>query len=196
MILAFAMFAFVASITPGPNNLLLLSAGVNHGFKSSVPLILGINIGFFVLLTAVGLGLSQIFTHLPSSFIFLKFAGATYLVYLAWSLTKSTAPAIHESATAKPPMSLMAAAAFQWVNPKAWVMAISAFSTYAPPSPSVFQVLGISFVFCIIGLPCITIWAATGTQLRRALKNATMLRAFNYCMALLLLASLHPILAS
>ena len=196
MLIAFAMFAFVASITPGPNNLLLLSSGVNHGFRSSVPLLLGINIGFFVLLTAVGLGVSQLFAYLPVSFLFLKFTGAAYLIYLSWSLVSASTEPIAEATATKKPISFISAAAFQWVNPKAWVMATSAFSTYSHRSPSTIEVLTIALVFCIIGLPCIALWAAAGTRLRSVMRNSALHRLFNYGMAALLLASLYPMLSS
>lgn len=195
LLLAFAMFAFVTSITPGPNNMMLLASGVNVGFKASLPLIAGIASGFFVLLTAVGLGLSQLFTYLPASFTLLKMIGAAYLLYLAWLLFNSSPPAEEAERSRQPPLSFWPAAAFQWVNPKAWIMATSAFSTYAPPSPSYGQVMTLASVFCAIGLPCICMWAAAGTQLRNALKKPTTLRLFNGCMAGLLVLSLYPLLS-
>jgi threonine/homoserine/homoserine lactone efflux protein len=138
-ILAFSLFAFVTSVTPGPNNLMLLASGVNFGFRRTIPHIFGISTGFLVLVLAVGFGLGEVFIRVPIAYQILKWVGAAYLLYLAWNIANSGPPGegSGEQVSCAKPMSFWGAAAFQWVNPKAWVMAIGAFSTYAPTMTSV-----------------------------------------------------------
>lgn len=131
LLLAFALFALVTSITPGPNNTMLLASGVNFGFNRSIPHILGISCGFFVLVLAVGLGLGAVFEAYPVLYSVLRYVGAAYLLYLAWKIARSGPMSETEQGQGKP-ISYWGAAAFQWVNPKAWVMAVGAISTYTP----------------------------------------------------------------
>lgn len=192
---AFSLFALVASITPGPNNIMLLASGVNFGFRSSVPHMLGISSGFLVLTLAVGLGLAEIFSRLPWTFVILRWTGAIYLLYLAWCIAMSgpvqdTNP---EGRSAKP-MGFWSAVAFQWVNPKAWVMAVSTFSTYVPAASGTGTIVSAAVLFSIIGLPCIVVWTLFGSGLRHVLQVRRNLVIFNYSMAALLVLSLYPIL--
>jgi threonine/homoserine/homoserine lactone efflux protein len=126
---AFALFALVSSITPGPNNTMLLASGVNFGFLRTIPHALGISLGFMLLVVAVGLGLGEIFTAAPWTYTALRWIGAAYLLYLAWCIATSgrMSEAGEHGGT---PMTFLGAAAFQWVNPKAWVMAVGAITTY------------------------------------------------------------------
>ena len=138
-LIAFSIFAFVTSVTPGPNNLMLLASGVNFGFRLSLPHILGISSGFFVMVLTVGLGLAEAFILFPWLYVFLKWVGVAYLLYLAWKIATSKQlekNTTTESANSRP-MTFWSAAAFQWVNPKAWVMAVGAFSTYIPATSGV-----------------------------------------------------------
>ncbi len=125
LLVAFVLFAFVSSITPGPNNTMLLSSGVNFGFNRTVPHMLGISCGFAVMVLAVGLGLGAVFKAYPLLYTVLRYAGAAYLLYLAYKIATS-GPVRDTGGQEGRPMSFLAAAAFQWVNPKAWVMAIGA----------------------------------------------------------------------
>jgi len=131
LLLAFIAFAFVTSVTPGPNNMMLLASGVNFGVRRSIPHMFGISLGFMLLVAAVGLGLGQVFQRLPVLHDALRYVGAAYLLYLAWKIAQSGAPQSRENAEAKP-FTFLQAAAFQWVNPKAWIMAIGAITTYTP----------------------------------------------------------------
>ncbi len=199
MLAAFALFAFVSSITPGPNNLMLLASGMNFGFKASVPHMLGISGGFFILLLAVGFGLGEVFARQPVTYTLMKWAGAIYLVYLAWRIANAGAVADSADSAAnveiKPkPLGFIGAALFQWVNPKAWVMAASTFSIYLPPRSGWLMVVAASALFAAINLPCVSCWTLFGTHLKRWLKDPRYARVFNIVMALLLLASLVPIL--
>ena len=193
LLLAFALFAFVTSVTPGPNNMMLLASGVNFGFNRTVPHILGISCGFFSLVLAVGLGLGAAFKAYPLLYTVLRYAGATYLLYLAWKIATS-GPASDASGQEGKPQTFMQAALFQWVNPKAWVMAVGAISTYTPLQGYFTNVFIISAVFALINAPSVCVWAGFGSLLRNALRDPFWLRVFNGVMAALLVVSLYPML--
>lgn len=193
LLLAFALFAFVTSVTPGPNNTMLLASGVNFGFNRSIPHILGISCGFFVLVLAVGLGLGAVFQAYPLLYGVLRYAGAAYLLYLAWKIATS-GPVSNELNSEARPLGYWGAAAFQWVNPKAWVMAVGAISTYTPLQGYFSNVWIIAAVFALINAPTVSLWAGFGSLLRTVLRNPRWLRVFNGSMALLLVLSLYPLL--
>ncbi|MCE6981530.1 LysE family translocator [Pseudomonas frederiksbergensis] len=193
LLLGFALFALVTSITPGPNNTMLLASGVNFGFNRTIPHMLGITCGFFVLVVAVGFGLGTVFQTYPMLYTVLRYVGAAYLLYLAWKIAHSGPVAEGEQGEGKP-ISYLGAAAFQWVNPKAWIMAIGAISTYTPMQGYFTNVIVIAAVFALINLPSVSVWAGCGTLLRNVLRDRRWLRLFNWGMALLLVASLYPLL--
>ncbi len=193
ILLAFALFAGVSSITPGPNNLMLLSSGLNFGFRASIPHVLGISIGFAFMLVAVGLGLALAFERWPLLYQLLKIAGVAYLLWLAWGLASAGSLSLDRRAGAPKPMGFWAAAAFQWVNPKAWVMGVSAFATYMP-AKGLTSVLLTATLFALINLPSVAAWALCGSQLRHWLAEPARQRLFNRVMAALLVASLLPLL--
>jgi threonine/homoserine/homoserine lactone efflux protein len=196
-LLAFSMFALVTSITPGPNNLMLLASGVNFGVRPSVPHMLGISGGFLLLLLAVGFGLAEVFSRLPWLYGVLKWVGAAYMLYLAWCIARSGPPDDATSPQRRSrPMTFWGAAAFQWVNPKAWVMAVGAFSTYVPASSGWGVIAGAAVLFAAINLPSVGSWALFGSGLRQALQSRRTLVVFNHVMAVLLVASLYPLLQS
>ncbi|MBC9250821.1 lysine transporter LysE [Pseudomonas alcaligenes] len=192
LLIAFVAFAFVTSVTPGPNNMMLLASGVNFGVRRSVPHMLGISLGFMLLVICVGLGLGQLFEQFPALYQVLRYAGAAYLIYLAWKIAGSGAPSASESRGK--PFTFVQAAAFQWVNPKAWVMAIGAITTYTPQQGFLFNVLVIAALFALVNCPSVGLWTVAGSLLRRWLEHPLRLRLFNIGMALLLVASLYPIL--
>jgi len=188
---AFVLFAFVSSITPGPNNTMLLASGVNFGFRRSIPHALGISIGFMLLVISVGLGLGEVFKLLPWAYTLLRYVGATYLLYLAWKI--ATAGGMSDSTDERgKPMTFLAAAAFQWVNPKAWIMALGAITTYTPAEGYVTNVLVIALVFAVVNLPSVCVWLGCGTGLRNLLREPRWVRLFNGVMAGLLVLSLYP----
>lgn len=190
--LALATFAFVTSITPGPNNMMLFSSGVNFGFKRTIPHMLGIGGGFFTLLLGIGFGLGAILKAYPLAFIILKFAGGIYLLYIAWKI--ATSRRLGESKAGSRPMRFLEAAAFQWVNPKAWVMALGAMTTYPVPESYTATVLIIAFVFTIVNVPSVSCWAGFGSALREWLSVPARLKWFNISMGALLALSLWPML--
>lgn len=190
---AFVLFAFVTSITPGPNNMMLLASGVNFGIRRTIPHMLGISIGFLLLVVAVGLGLHQLFERFPVTYTTLRYAGGAYLLYLAWKIARSGAPEAKGENSAKP-MTFLQAAAFQWVNPKAWVMAVGAIATYLPANSWIGNVVLIATLFAVVNLPSVGVWTILGSLLRRWLEDPLRLRLFNFGMAALLVASLYPLL--
>ncbi|WP_397377925.1 LysE family translocator [Pseudomonas sp.] len=194
LLLAFIAFAFVTPVTPGPNNMMLLASGVNFGLRRSLPHMFGISLGFMLLVASVGLGLGQVFEQVPMLYNVLRYAGAAYLLYLAWKIANAGAPDSQGDASAKP-FSFLQAAAFQWVNPKAWIMAIGAITTYTPQDNFVVNVLLIAALFALVNCPSVGLWTVAGSLLRNWLSNVRALRIFNISMALLLVASLYPIFA-
>ena len=198
VLIAASLFSFVSSITPGPNNMMMLASGVNFGFRRSVPHWLGICAGFTFMLCAVGLGLHTLLADHPALYDVLRYAGSAYLVWMAWRLaTASASPAVQDDDAPHSearPLGVLAAAAFQWVNPKAWVMAVTAMSTYLPARAQPTDVLAVALLFGVINLPCVACWAGGGAALRRFLQDPLRLRIFNISMALALLASLYPML--
>ena len=192
-LVALVVYAFVTSITPGPNNFMLLASGVNFGFQRTVPHILGISIGFAFLFVAVGFGLGALLTAFPALHTALKIAGGAYLLYLAWRIAMSRSLGKNGGATARP-MRLHEAAAFQWVNPKAWVLAVTSMAVYADPQQPFLSVAVVVLVFTLVGLPSVSTWAGFGVALRGFLADPVRLKWFNIVMGLLLAATLWPML--
>lgn len=192
--LALLVFAFVSSVTPGPNNLMLLTSGVNFGFRRTIPHMLGIGVGFFILLLAVGFGLGALIETVPSFYTSLKFAGGAYMLYLAWKIATSRSIGESKGSDSGKPMTFLQAAAFQWVNPKAWVMGITGIATYANHDNYYVAVILVSVAFAIVNLPSVSVWAGFGTLLRNWLSDPVRLKWFNLTMALLLILSLWPML--
>ncbi len=191
ILLALITFAFVSSITPGPNNLMLMASGANFGFRRTVPHMLGIGLGFTLMVVLVGAGLVQVFDRFPASYTVLKVASVVYLLYLAWKIAHA-APTGNATASGTP-MSFLQAAAFQWVNPKAWAMALTATTAYAP-GQTLNAVIVVALVFGAINLPSVSTWTVLGQQMARILTNPRRLVIFNWTMAALLVASLYPVL--
>lgn len=210
LLTALIAFSFVSSITPGPNNLMLLASGTNFGLRRTLPHMAGVTIGFIIMVMLVGVGLIQLFDRFPMSYQALKLISVAYLLYLAWKIATASALASGEpsqesstepaaandrSSTAKP-FTFIQAALFQWVNPKAWAMALTAITAYTPDSHPLPSVVAVALVFGAVNLPSITVWVLLGTQIRRFLSDPFKLRVFNVVAALLLLSSLYPILFS
>jgi threonine/homoserine/homoserine lactone efflux protein len=191
MIGPLAMFALVSSITPGPNNIMLASSGLTFGFRRTLPHLLGVNLGFTLMILLVGMGLGAIVHGVPWIYAFLKYAGAAYLLYLAWKT--ANAGEMREGGNRARPFTFLQAAAFQWVNPKAWVMAVSVAALYIPAADFLSNLVVGTLVCGLVNLPSISVWVAFGTALRKVLQRPAAVRAFNIGMALLLVASLYPV---
>jgi threonine/homoserine/homoserine lactone efflux protein len=189
---ALVLFAFTTSITPGPNNMMLFTSGVNFGFRRTIPHMLGIGAGFLSLLLAVGLGLGAVLHTVPALYTGLKFAGGAYLLWIAWKIGSSRS--LSEGKMSAAPMSFLSAAAFQWINPKAWVMAVTAMATYTNPDLYIVSVLIVGLAFALVNVPSVSTWAGFGSALRDWLSDPARLKWFNITMALLLVLSLWPML--
>lgn len=187
---AFCTFAFVTSVTPGPNNLMLMASGANFGIRRTLPHLFGIVVGFAIMVILVGIGLMQVFASYPAVYDLLRVFSVAYLGYLAWKI--ATAVSISSSAS-RSPLTVLQAALFQWVNPKAWAFALTAITVYAP-SQSLAAVGLVALVAGLVNLPSIFVWVVLGHRLQRYLESGIRLRAFNYVMAMLLLASLYPVI--
>lgn len=185
------LFAFASSITPGPNNLMLMASGVNFGFVRSLPHMLGVSLGFVLMAILVGLGVMQLFDAYPITYDILKVLSVLYMLYLAYKIAQSSGNMSGKKISTRP-MSFMQAVMFQWVNPKAWSMALTAISVYAP-SKSLYAVALVSLVFGLVNFPCITCWVTLGTKIKHVLREPLSLKIFNYTMATLLVLSLYPI---
>jgi threonine/homoserine/homoserine lactone efflux protein len=191
IITALMLFSFVSSITPGPNNLMLMASGANFGFKQTLPHMFGVGFGFTLMVLLVGVGIIQLFDYFPISYQILKVVSVLYLLYLAFKIAVSSSTVQQNTARAKP-MTFVQAVLFQWVNPKAWTMALTAISVYAP-SKSVIAVFLVACIFGLVNLPCISSWVALGQKMQRFLTNNTRHRMFNLTMAILLVLSLYPV---
>ena len=193
LLLALGVFAFVSSITPGPNNLMLMASGANFGFRRTIPHMLGVGLGFVFMIVLVGAGLLNLFDAWPVSYTILKVFSVAYLLWLAWRI--ANAAPTRPDGTQVRPMTFLQAAAFQWVNPKAWAMALTAVTVYTPDR-SFWAILAVAAVFGVINLPAVSSWTILGEQMARFLTNPRRLTLFNWTMALLLLASLYPVFAA
>ena len=190
--LSLALFVFVNSITPGPNNVMLTAAGANFGYRRCLPHMLGISSGVAVMVLLVGIGLGAVFVKVPGAYTALKYLGAAYLIYLTWRIARTRGGA--EGERDGRPFTFWEAAAFQWVNPKAWVMAVTAMAVYTDPRTPFLSVLLVSAVFALVNVPCVSTWAGFGVALRGFLSDPARLKWFNIVMGLLLVASLVPML--
>ncbi len=191
LLLALLGFAFVTSVTPGPNNMMLLTSGVNFGFRPTLPHMLGISLGHALMVFLVGVGLSGVFVAFPQAMLALKILSVAYMLRLAWKIAHAGAPKPGQAGGA--PFTFWQAAAFQWVNPKAWAMALGAVANYTGGS-GLAAVAVVALVFAGVNLPSVALWAAAGEGLRGWLAVPARLRAFNWTMAGLLVASLAPVL--
>ncbi|HLT63920.1 MAG TPA: LysE family translocator [Pseudohongiella sp.] len=200
-ILALMGFVVVMTGTPGPNNMMLLASGANFGFRRSIPHILGITAGCQILLLAIALGIGQLLIRFPPLELLLKVLCGGALLYLTWGLVKpalvaAPAPAVDimdDEPVVTRPLTFWQGALFQWVNPKAWMMMLTAIATYTQPQSLWSNVLLIGLVFAVLGLPVISVWNLFGASLRQFLQNPLRARIFNLLMGVLLLASMYPL---
>jgi threonine/homoserine/homoserine lactone efflux protein len=189
-----ASFPFLTSMafTPGPNNILVASSGVNFGFRATIPHILGITFGFPLMLLLIGLGLAKVFIAVPLIHVIFKYVSIAYLLFLAWRVAATSTAGVQRS-SAKP-LTFAQAVAFQWVNGKAWIIAVSAVTTYTIVDRSLpLQIAGIALVDVLITLASVMCWTLFGHFLREYLHTERRRAWFNYAMALLLVASIVPV---
>ena len=194
ILLSVFLFALVSTITPGPNNIMVMTSGMNFGVWRTLPHYLGICVGFPAMVVAISLGLGKVFEAVPLLHQVIKIVGITYLMYLAWRIATTKTEVNGEDASR--PLSFWQAAAFQWVNPKAWVMAIGALATFTTVSGAVLeQALWIGLAFALVAVPCVGSWMVGGAGLRRLLDKPLYRRVFNGTMGLLLALSIIPMVS-
>lgn len=191
VLLALTLFVFVTAFTPGPNNIMVTASGVNFGFARTIPHMAGITVGFMVLLVACAAGLGLVFTAMPALQIALKIVGSLYMLWLAWKVANAR-PAGDEVDDLAKPLTFLQAAAFQWVNPKAVVIGLSAISFYVRPDHRVPDFLIVLFLFVVSTAMTVATWTGFGVALRSVLRDPRRARIFNIVMALLLVASIVP----
>lgn len=181
-------------MTPGPNNLMLMASGTNFGFARTAPHMLGVALGFTFMVMLVAFGVGAVFAAIPGSMTVLKVVSTLYLLYLAWRVAVSPAPQLERTEAAGQPLGLWQAMAFQWVNPKAWTMALTVAAVYVPAGERVVGALVVTAVVAVMGTPSVVVWATAGVQLRRLIHRPKAYRAFNVSAAVLLVLSLYPVL--
>jgi threonine/homoserine/homoserine lactone efflux protein len=193
LLVAFIVFAVVMFFTPGPNNIMVLSSGLTYGFRRTLPHIAGVTFGVGFMVAAVGLGLGTIFSAYPVLQTVLKYAGVAYLIYLAAMIAMSGPPKAGEEGE-RGPMTFWGAAVFQWVNVKGWVMVMGTITAYAAIARFPLNIAIQTLLYLLLGVLSTATWTLFGSALRPVLKFEPGVRAFNVLMALLLLASLYPVL--
>ena len=186
---ALVSFAFAATITPGPNNIMVMASGANFGFRRSIQHLLGISVGVLPIILLAGVGLMTIFKAVPELETMLRVVSTGYLLWLSWKIASAAPPKTGDAAGK--PLSFFQAAAFQWVNPKVWATGLSATALFAPEGGLISVVL-VALTFAIIGLAANAVWAWMGTVLQHWLMVGRRLPFFNIAMAVLLIASLYP----
>ena len=186
-------FAVITCFTPGPNNTMLLASGLNFGWTRSVPHVLGVAFGFAFMVLAVGLGVGQVFALFPGLYNVLRVASITYLLWLAWGI--ATAGTVSEEAPGARPLTVLEAALFQWINPKAWIMARGATTTYVSASAFTLSVAIMAVTFGVVGFGSSASWTIFGAGLKRLLQRPDLVRWLNVAMAAMLVVSLWPVVA-
>ena len=192
--IAYALIAFcsVTLLTPGPNNIMLMSSGLNFGFRRTIPHMIGVPLGFAFMVISVGLGIGSVFLTWPAIFPILKYAGAMYLIYLAWNIANSGS--LNTTAKIKgEPLTFLQTASFQWINPKAWIMTLGVISAYGEVSAFPYNVLLMSSLYGLLGFISSGVWVVFGYTLKQYIKKPTTMRLFNIAMALVLVSSLFPV---
>ncbi len=191
-LLSLTGFAVVMYITPGPNNTMLASSGANHGFRATVPHMLGIATGFALMLVVVDAGLGATLLATPGLVPFMRWGGAAWMLYLAWKI--ATAPPPGSGGQARV-LGFFGAMAFQWVNPKGWLIALAVASEFTRADrPLSEQLVQIGLAFGAVSIPCMLPWVLLGTSVRGLLLSPGRLRCCNLLMAALLAVSLVPVL--
>jgi len=193
LFIALTGFCAATAWTPGPNNLMLLASGVNYGIWRSLPHMAGITVGFSVMIILVGLGMGGLLQAMPQFYLVLKVLSIAYMLWLAWHIA-TAGPMSPEAAASSRPLRFIEAALFQWINPKGWAMALTSAATYTLPTAYLFSLMTIAATFFVVNLPGALAWTGSGVALRKLLQDPVRVRVFNVTMAVLLVASLLPVL--
>lgn len=192
MILSITSFGLASTMSPGPNNIMLLSSGLTFGYKRTIPHALGINFGFPVMVICVGLGIGKLFELFPVVYTVLKLAGIGYLLWMAWHIA-NTKGSLDTNNTKDKPFTFIQAALFQWINPKAWVMAITSTAAFITDHQMAYiQVMIISCIYFFCAILSTNAWALGGVMLRRFIQKERFVQMFNISMAILIVGSIIP----
>lgn len=194
MVPALLGFAFVMSISPGPANFLLLASGANFGFPRTLPLVLGISVGFLSMVFLVGLGLGEAMDRVPYLHAVLRAVCGAYVLWLAWRIARSRSLGPGEEEGMEKPITFAQAALFQLVNPKAWAVALIVTVSYTNPADYMVSLIAMILLFALVNIPAISVWAVSGAALRRTLGRGRRIAVFNIAMAALLVGSMVPVL--
>lgn len=192
--IALALFVLISSITPGPNNFMLMASGANFGIKRTIPHIAGVCTGVIIMIFLLELGISHLLETYPVTVSVLKILCSAYLIYLAYKIANAH-PISDKKKVKSKPFNFTQACLFQWINPKAWAMGLSILSVYRFPAEFEFGLILTTLVFICVNLPCITLWTAIGTRIKQRINNQRNLVIFNRVCAAGLLATLIPILS-
>jgi threonine/homoserine/homoserine lactone efflux protein len=193
LFLALVVFAAIAAYTPGPNNTILMASGINYGFRQSLPMIFSVGLGFPLMIACVGLGLGKIFEIFPQIYTAMKYAGAAYMLWLAYKIAMSK-PSTGDDETSAKPLTFLQGMAFQWINPKGWIIAVTVLSAYTLASDYYFGLVAVVATFIVMGFTSAATWALFGVILKEVMGNPKWFRAINYGLAALLVLSLVPLL--
>lgn len=193
MLISITSFAVASTMTPGPNNIMLLSSGLTFGYKRTIPHALGVNFGFPVMVACVGFGVGELFELFPFTYSVLKVIGIAYLIWMAWHIANTKGAADTASKNDKP-FTFLQAALFQWINPKAWIMAVTSTATFiTDQKTALIQVFIISLIFFVCAFFSTNSWSLGGVLLKRFVKNPRFVQIFNIIMALLIVGSILPV---
>ena len=191
-VLAFVLFAIAGSVTPGPNVLMVAAGAARNGVRATVPHIIGISGGFSLMILLVGAGLAVPLANFPAVQVAMRWLGAGWIGWIAWQIATSPAPG---DGPPRAPMSFLAAVMFQWINPKAWMLALGMITAWTrADEPLLPQFIGMAAIFAIVGTPCSLVWALLGERAGKLLRSPAQLRVFNIAMAVLLVLSMVPVL--
>ncbi|MEA3384060.1 MAG: LysE family translocator, partial [Campylobacterota bacterium] len=187
MLLSIVTFTLSTVMTPGPNNIMLLSSGLTFGYKNTIPHIFGVMLGFPIMVILVGLGMGILFEQFPFIFSVLKTIGIVYLFWMAYKIANNHSTYDVDESSESKPFTFFQAALFQWVNPKAWIMAITSISVFVTSSEqNLWQVFTIAFIYMLSGVISTNSWTLGGVILKRFIKNEKSVKIFNITMAILL----------
>jgi threonine/homoserine/homoserine lactone efflux protein len=190
-LLAFTLFTFAGAVTPGPNNTISTLSGATFGFRKTLPQMLGVTVGYPLMLAGLGLGLGELFKYLPWLHGAMRYVGAAFLLYLAWKLVRANAP---QAAGTVNPVGFTEALLFQWLNPKAWSIALGALAAFTTPgltgSAFLWEVAIFTAVSVLLTFPSLVVWCLFGVAISAALKDERKRRLVNYCLAGVLVASI------
>ncbi len=189
-LLAFSIFTLAGAVTPGPNNTISTLSGATFGFRRTMPQMLGVSAGYPLMLAALGLGLGELFKVVPWLHNAMRYVGAAFLLYLAWKLVRANAP---QAAGTSRPVGFFEAFFFQWLNPKAWSIALGAIAAFTTPGLSAnaffWEVAIFTLVSAIITFPSLVLWCLFGVAISAMLKDEKKRRIFNYALAAILVLS-------